>query len=162
MHHHFRLTEKSTGMVFDDSIEIHTIELSKYNGKSDGLYSASILEQWCYWLKFSHEHTEEELRTLLPGLVFLHATQELKQIREVTEERQMYDSQEKAKLDLLSSVIDAREEGFEKGAVIGPILILQDLLEEHHGTKEELTQWSLDRLNTLLLSLQSKMRRRIS
>lgn len=115
LHHHFRMTEKNTGEMLRDGIEIHTIELSKYNSGSESLSTASVLEQWCYWIKNSHEHSEEELQALLPGLAFLQATQELREINEVSEEKHMYDSREKGYLDWQSSLVDAREEGLEVG-----------------------------------------------
>lgn len=115
LHHHFRMTEKESGAVLMDSIEIHTVELGKYKGTQESLRTASVLEQWCYWIVHSHEHSEDELRELLPGLEFLHATRELRKIQEITEEKQMYDSREKGHLDWQSSIIDAREEGREKG-----------------------------------------------
>ncbi len=98
-----------------DSIEIHTVELGKYKGMRESLRTASVLEQWCYWIIHSHEHSEDELRELLPGLEFLHATRELRKIQEITEEKQMYDSREKGYLDWQSSIADAREQGLEEG-----------------------------------------------
>ncbi len=64
------MTEKESGKVLLDSIEIHTVDLGKYKGTRDSLGAASVLEQWCYWIMCSHEHSEEELRELLPGLSF--------------------------------------------------------------------------------------------
>jgi flagellar biosynthesis/type III secretory pathway protein FliH len=98
-----------------DSIEIHTVDLWKYRGTQESLGTASVLEQWCYWIIHSHEHSEEELRESLPGLEFLHATRELCKIQEISEEKQMYDSREKGYLDWQSSIVDAREEGLEIG-----------------------------------------------
>ncbi|MEI7462488.1 MAG: hypothetical protein WCK15_24075, partial [Pirellula sp.] len=55
------------------------------------------------------------MQELLPGLEFLRATGELNAIREITEEKQMYDAREKASLDIQSNLIDARQEGREEG-----------------------------------------------
>ena len=118
-HHHFRMTEKESGEVLQDGIEIHSVELSKYNGTLSSLVIATPLEQWCYWFKHSHEHTVEELRELLPGLAFLQATRELYEIQEVKEEKQMYDSREKGQLDWQASILDAEAEGLEKGLKMG-------------------------------------------
>jgi predicted transposase/invertase (TIGR01784 family) len=123
LHHHYRLVERTTGGIMPESIEIHTIELSKYNGVRESIHCASELEQWCYWLKNADLHTEDELRELLPGLAFLRATSELQEIHDITEERQMYDSREKASMDYESNLIDAKEKGeaigIEKGEAIG-------------------------------------------
>ncbi len=40
-------------------------------------------------------------------------------IREITEEKQMYDAREKANLDIQSNLIDARQEGRQEGIEIG-------------------------------------------
>ncbi|HBJ34672.1 MAG TPA: hypothetical protein DDZ51_07900, partial [Planctomycetaceae bacterium] len=163
LHHHFRLVEKESGAVLDDAIEIHTLELSKYDKPASGLSEASTLEQWCYWIKYSHEHTEDELRALLPGLAFLRATQELKEIQEVTEERQMYDSREKAVRDLESGLIDAREEGFEKGREEGEIKLirmLQEILGEPVSDENELRIHSLEQLHSLTADLRNRVLRR--
>jgi predicted transposase/invertase (TIGR01784 family) len=164
LHHHFRLVEKESGVVLDDAIEIHTLELSKYEKPATDLSEASALEQWCYWIKYSHEHTEDELRALLPGLAFLHATQELKEIQEVTEERQMYDSREKAVRDLESGLIDAREEGFqigiEKGIEKGEIRLiqtLQEILGEHVSEETELRVYSMEQLQALAADLRNRI-----
>ena len=111
LRHHYGLVERTTGSVFGESIEIHTIELSKYNGTIDNVQNACVLDHWCYWIKNADEHTEEELQELLPSLAFLQATSELREICEITEEKEMYDSREKAILDYESNLIDAREEG---------------------------------------------------
>jgi hypothetical protein len=73
----------------EESIEIHTVELAKYNGSLSDVRRSSVLEQWAYWIKNSSEHTVEELQELLPGLEFLRATGELNAIREIAEEKQM-------------------------------------------------------------------------
>ena len=100
LHHQFRLVDRESGRVLEESIEIHTVELAKYNGSPSEVPSASVLEQWAYWIKNSSEHTVEELGRLLPGLEFLRATGELNAIREITEEKQMYDAREKVSLDI--------------------------------------------------------------
>jgi predicted transposase/invertase (TIGR01784 family) len=42
LHHQFQLVERATGKVLEDSIEIHIVELSKYNG-TFGLVPPSVL-----------------------------------------------------------------------------------------------------------------------
>ena len=165
LHHQFQLVERATGKVLEDSIEIHIVELSKYNG-TIGIVSpqSSVLEQWCYWIKYSSEHTAEELRELLPGLAFLRATKELGDIQTITEEKAMYDSREKAILDYESNLIDAREEGREEGEAIGMekgrIQLLQELLDGPSISQQELNIMSLEELQSTTKSLQSKLRER--
>lgn len=138
LHHHYRLVERTTGRVMEESVEIHTVELSKYNGSSKTVRNASELEQWCYWFNNADGHSEDELQELLPGLAFLRATSELQKIHEITEEKNMYDSREKALLDYQSSLIDARNEaraqGLEEGRQEGRQEGWKEGLEE--GRKE--------------------------
>ena len=115
LHHQFQLVERKSRCVLEESIEIHTVELSKYNGDRSSLHGSSVLAQWAYWIKNSSEHTVEELRELLPGLESLRATFELGAIREITREKQMYDAREKASLDIQSNLMDAKQEGRQEG-----------------------------------------------
>lgn len=146
-------------------------ELSKYNGDKIALATASVLEQWCYWIKHSHEHTEEELRALLPELEFLQATRELTEINQVTVEKHMYDSREKAALDFESGLMDAREEGIslgiEKGRDLGRqegeiklIRTLQELLGVPMSDETDLQSQSLEQLQKLAADLRSQLRNR--
>jgi predicted transposase/invertase (TIGR01784 family) len=170
LHHHFRLVEHETGSAIEESIEIHTIELSKYNGIGRDLLNADLLEQWCYWIKNADDHTPEELSEMLPGLAFLRATSELQAIQEKTEEKEMYDSREKALMDYEANLIDARKEerekaealGIEKGEangmVKGRIQLLQELLELPISTKEELDVLPLEQLTAMMNLLRAKLR----
>ena len=164
LHHHYRLVERLTGRVLEESIEIHTIELSKYNGARESVRGACELDQWCYWIKNADEHTEEELQELLPALAFLQATSELREIYEITEEKEMYDSREKAILDYESNLIDAREEGREEGETIGMakgrIQLLQELLGGRALSQLELDAMTLEELRSKMMNLQAELRER--
>lgn len=131
----------------------------------------NVLEQWCYWIKYSHEHTEEELQALLPGLPFWQATRELNAIRKLTEEKQMYDSREKAALDLESGLIDAKEEGIELGLVKGReegreegevklIRTLQEILGGPVSDEAEFESHTLEQLQAIAVELRSRILQR--
>ena len=174
LHHQFRLVDRESGRVLDDSIEIHTVELAKYNGALSDVRSASVLEQWAYWIKNSSEHTVEELQELLPGLEFLRATGELNAIREITEEKQMVDAREKASLDIQSNLIDARQEGRQEGIEIGEqrgeqrgkfkasIQIYEGLLGDSVTSESILSSRSTEELESMVANLQKRLRDRSS
>ncbi len=126
--------------------------------------SASVLEQWAYWIKNSSEHTVEELRELLPGLEFLRATGELNAIREITEEKQMYDAREKASLDIQSNLIDARQEGIEigeqRGKLKASIQIYEGLLGDSVNSECNLSIRSIEELESMVAHLQKRLRDR--
>jgi len=156
LHHQFQLVDRESGMVLKESIEIHTVELAKYNAGSSEVQGASVLEQWAYWIKNANEHTVKELRELLPGLKFLRATVELNAIREITEEKQMYDAREKASLDIQSNLIDARREG----EAIGRLKTYQELLDDPVTSDEELTRMTSEQLASTIADLQTRLRKR--
>ena len=176
LHHQFRLVDRESGRVLEESIEIHTVELAKYNGALSDVRSASVLEQWAYWIKNSSEHTVEELQELLPGLEFLRATGELNAIREITEEKQMYDAREKASLDIQSNLIDARQEGRQEGIEIGEqrgeqrgdqrgklkasIQIYEGLLGDSVTSKSILSSRTTEELESMVANLQKRLRDR--
>ena len=168
LHHQFRLVDRESERVLEESIEIHTVELAKYNGNAGDVRNASVLEQWAYWIKNSSEHTVEELQELLPGLEFLRATGELNAIREITEEKQMYDAREKASLDIQSNLIDARQEGRQEGIKIGEqrgglkksIQIYEGLLGDSPTSESDLKDLSMEELESKVTHLQKRLRDR--
>ena len=166
LHHQFRLVDRESGRVLEESIEIHTVELAKYNGNASDVRNASVLEQWAYWIKNSSEHTVEELQDLLPGLEFLRATGELNAIREITEEKQMYDAREKASLDIQSNLIDARQEGIkigeQRGGLKKSIQIYEGLLGDSPTPEIELKDLSMEELDSRVTLLQKRLRDRTS
>ena len=165
-HHQFQLVDRDSGWILEDSIEIHTVELAKYNGERDSLRGASVLEQWAYWIKNASEHTVEELQELLPGLEFLRATGELNAIREITREKQMYDAREKANLDIQSNLIDAKQEGIEigeqRGDLKGRVKICEELLGVPKSSNEVLSKKSIEDLMAMVTQLQKLLRDRMS
>ena len=156
------------------SIEIHTVEIAKYNGESGEVRGASVLEQWAYWIKNAGEHTIEELRELLPALEFLRATGELNAIREITEEKQMYDAREKASLDIQSNLMDAKQEGRQegieigeqrdeqRGKVTGSVQAYEGLLGGPISPDEALSKKSIEDLAAMMTQLQKRLRDRTS
>jgi hypothetical protein len=50
VHHDFRLVDADAGRVLAGTVEIHTLELGRYNVRESELSSASMLDCWLYWL----------------------------------------------------------------------------------------------------------------
>lgn len=171
LHHRFTLGEKA-GHQLDDTIEIHTIELAKYNRTLEDARTSSLLDQWCYWLKYAHLHGEPELISLSADYPIHQATMELRDIQQRSEEKTMYDSREKAILDYESNLIDARsegrrlgreegrEEGERIGMEIGRIQLLQELLSIDIDSINTLKSLPLPQLTSLRESLQNQLRDR--
>jgi hypothetical protein len=113
-------------------IEIHTVELSKYNGTKRSVLAPATWNNGAIGLRMLTSTLKKSCESCSLDSLFLKATSELREIQEITEEKEMYDSREKAILDYASNLVDAREEGqaigLDKGQAIGRIQLLQDFL----------------------------------
>ena len=133
-------------------------------------------------MRNADKHTAEELQSLLPDVALRRATEELSEIKQITEEKEMYDSREKAIRDQQSHLIESlskgrkqglrkglkrglekgrkegREEGARVGIEIGFIQSLQEILGLEVTTLQELTQKSLPELIALKQSLQTVLK----
>ncbi len=175
-HHRFRLTDVEQGQTLDGTVEVHTVELMKYNLDEASISQASALEQWAFFLLYADRYEADELRKLLPGDEFEEAISATEAIRDKTEDRTMYDQREKAQRDYLWTIRSARKEGreegreegleegmekgLEKGKLIGKIEMLRELLGDDPGSKAELQECSTDDLSALLAGLQERIRSR--
>ncbi len=161
-HHRFRLVDTEHGVEIADSIEVHTLELTKYNLKEETISGASEIEQWAFFLLFADQYEAQRLRELLPGIEFQQAISVVEAIAEKTEDRMMYDQRLKAQLDYQWGLDSAREEGREEGAVIGKIQILQELLGDESISTASLRERTIGDLSTMLADLQQRLRSRDS
>lgn len=67
-HHQFQMMDQDSGRGFKDGIEVHTIELSKYDISETTITAASPLHQWVFLLLRGHEYDASRLRQLLPAI----------------------------------------------------------------------------------------------
>ena len=167
-HHRFRLVDRESDRELPRAIEVHTVELPKYNLSEARIRDASKIEQWVFFLLFADQYEAERLRELLPGVEFQQAITVIETIAAKTEDRAMYDQREKAQRDqqwLLRGArkqghAEGREEGREHGSLAGGIQILQQLLDEEVSSLEELCALPLSKLSTQLADLQQRLRSR--
>ena len=159
VHHQFRMTDQESGRVLTDTIEIHMLELGWYNLTEKDLESADPAERWLYWLLNAHQYEAEQLRNLFPEPGFQAATESLVEIHHKTEDKAMYDAQEKALRDYKWAIESSREEGEIKGE-IKLIHALQSILLVSQTPKDELSQLSLEQLQEMTAELQDKAQSR--
>lgn len=163
-HHCFQMVDLASGRKLAKAIEVHTVELTKYNLDEGSISSASKLEQWVFLLLFAQDYNAAELMALLPGLEFEQAIETIETISVKTEDKLMYDQREKAQRDYEWALSGAREEGMEKGLekgkLTGTIQTLQELLGDEVTSDSDLKPLSIAELATELNSLQVRMRRR--
>jgi predicted transposase/invertase (TIGR01784 family) len=160
LHHCFRLTDAESGISLGETIEIHTLELGKYNVKEAELVQASLLEQWLYWMIHANEYEVNELRKLLPDSNVGYATQVLENIKMQSVEYERYLQREKALRDEGWLAEAAKKEGIQIGELIGKIKALQGVLSLRVASTEELRGMPESVLESQLADLQSQIRNR--
>jgi predicted transposase/invertase (TIGR01784 family) len=118
-HHRFRLVDPQHDREICGGIEVHTVELAKYNLDAATIAVASAIEQWAFFFLRADRYEASRLRDLLRGEEFQRAITAVETIAAKTEDRQMYDQREKALRDhqwLLEGAQElARAEGRAKG-----------------------------------------------
>jgi predicted transposase/invertase (TIGR01784 family) len=167
-HHRFRLADPEHGMEVSDSIEVHTVELTKYNLQEETISSAPAIEQWAFFFLFADAYEPERLRALLPGVEFQQAISVVEAIAAKTEDRMMYDQRLKAQRDYQWGLDSARQEGMEeglekgmeKGELLGKIQVLQQLLGEAPSSTASLRERTISELSILLADFQQRLRSR--
>ncbi len=163
-HHRFQMVDVASGRELSRAVEVHTVELTKYNLDETTIAVASKIQQWAFLLLFAQNYDSADLRKLLPGIEFEQAIETIETISAKTEDRAMYDQREKAQRDYEWAISGAREEGeqigLEKGKLTGKIQMLQELLGDTLTTDTELAACGLDTLTTQLAVLQQRLRDR--
>jgi flagellar biosynthesis/type III secretory pathway protein FliH len=161
-------------------MEIHTVELSKYNLDESTISEASTIERWAFFLLYADAYDADRLRELLPGPEFEQAINEVARISQKSEDRLMYDQREKAQRDhqwLLEGARkeahkegreegreeghkEGRVEGLEQGTLVGRIQMLQQILGEAEGATSELAERDPAELTSMLAILRQRVRDR--
>ena len=161
-HHRFRLADPEHDLEVSDAIEVHTLELTKYNLLEATISSAPPIEQWAFFFLFADRYESERLRALLPGVEFQRAISGVEAIAAKTEDRIMYDQRLKAQRDYQWGLDSARQEGWEGGELAGRIRVLQELLGEPAASGASLRDLTISELSGILADLQQRLRSRES
>ena len=116
----FVMRDRQFGVELSDSLQIHTIELAKYNFEEvtmnpDNHANADPLTRWAYLLTHAAQLDAAELRQQLPEPAFQKAIGVLEMIARTPEQRMQYEARVKGERDFSSFVADAREAGREAG-----------------------------------------------
>lgn len=183
-HHRFQMLDRQSGRELSKAIEVHTVELTKYNLDEQTISTASKLEQWVFLLLYAQDYDADTLRRLLPGLEFEKAISTIETISAKTKDKQMYDQREKAQRDYEWAISGAREQGreegreqgreegreegreqgreqgIEHGMIVGQIQTLHELLGDTPTATAKLTELSPDALKAQLSALQQRLRDR--
>ncbi|MEZ6091474.1 MAG: Rpn family recombination-promoting nuclease/putative transposase [Pirellulaceae bacterium] len=161
-HHRYQLLDQQSGRIIGEAVEVHTVELAKYDLSEHRISSAPPIQQWAFFLLRAQEFDPRYLRELLPAVEFQTAISVAQQIAHQTEDKVMYDQREKAQRDHDWAIACARDEGLEQGAIAGQIQLIQELLDETPSSKTDLTSQSVDQLRVQLDALRQRLRSRES
>ena len=187
VHHAFRLADTETGRVLGETLEIHTLELGRYNVTEADLTGGDVLACWLYWLLHAHEYERAALLELLPQQAIRQATETLARISQISEDKAMYDAREKAIRDRnwelnatfrqgklegklegkiegkLEGKLEGKIEGEIKGKLEGKIEMirtLQSLLGVSETNEQVLRVMNMEQLEAMTSDLQVKLRSR--
>ena len=162
--HRFRIVDTQNNRILENTLEIHVLELPRYNLKEIDLATASEVERWLFWFRHAHEYDAATLRRLFPEEAFQQAISIIERIALKTEDKQKYDVREKAARDhqwlINGAREEGREEGIEKGTLIGTIRTCQSILKMSESSQEALLSKSLSELQSMASELQSALRSR--
>lgn len=156
VHHAFRLTDQKSGRDLDRILEIHTLELGRYNVMECQLQTAGVLDCWLYWFLHAHEYEPEALLKLFPQQAIRQATETIIRIARITEDKTMYDARERARRDQQTAVNSA----IRRGRLEGKIEMLQGILGLPASGEDDLRALSLEQLQALTSTLQEQLRNR--
>ena len=175
VHHKFQFTDGESNRTLAGTLEIHTLELGRYNRTESELAKATLLDCWLYWLLHAHEYESDELLRLFPQDAICMATKTINRIAQKTEDKNMYDAREKAIRDqqwaLNSSFREGKLEGKLEGKIEGKIegklegeirLIqtLQEILEESVEPATKFQAMSSDELQAITAELRARIAKR--
>jgi len=175
-HHRFRFSDLEHRKELGVPVEVHTVELLKYNLLEATISHACKIEQWAFFLLYADRYDSEQLRALLPGVEFDQAIKVIETIAHKEEDRNMYDQRERAQREYQwgldgarreareegeeIGLVKGREEGREEGKIIGKIILLQDLLGETITAEADLDKLTETELNRMCAELQERLRTR--
>ena len=172
-HSVFQLLDPRHGHRMTDRIEMHVIELPKFNRTADGL--AEDLDRWLYFLRHAAELDSQALpRSLQWGQIPV-AVEELAMITHDTYEQQLYEARMKHIRDensyrraglkkgraegLAEGLAEGREEGLAIGKAIAEIQLCQRLLELPMAADEDLEKLAPNERAELSESLWKRIKK---
>ena len=164
MHLDFRLRSGSHDLVLTDDLQVHFLELPKYNPTKPPPQDASPLEKWAYFLRYGKDLTPDEIREFLFDPVFIEAAEVLQMIAQSPSERALYEARLKLETDQVWKLQEAKDEGFvlgiQRGEYRGQIRLLQILLGQPESSECELESMDIGQMQNVLSQLQAQLRDR--
>lgn len=179
-HLSFTFCDCQQKVQLSDCVQIHTIELPKYNFDERLIGQADPLEQWAFFMSRAAVLEAAELKRLLPDSAYTKATGVMEMIGSTPQQREFYEARLKAERDhhmhtvlavqeaVQEAVQVARQEALQEGRQEGQILgrqeglveqvrLLQRVLHEPEMTESELIALGFDSLKRLSDDLKARL-----
>lgn len=146
-HNHYLFKENETNEIYTDLMQIHIIELPKFNKKPSEIKDE--LGSWVEFLKEPNEEVVEMLSKKVPEII--EAFEVLKVVSSNEETRREAEIRIKAMSDKASSLAGAKEEGFQQGTIQGKLEIILNMLKNQldDETISKLTGISLEEIKEM-------------
>jgi predicted transposase/invertase (TIGR01784 family) len=161
IHSDFRLRSRDGHLDLTDGLQIHLLELPKYEPPSDNRVITDPVEAWLYFFRQADELTTEQIQQRLISPAFTEAAQVLDMIQRTPQQRNQYELRLKAQRDdrarLKQARAEGKAEGVERGRLIGQIEALTGILKAELPRLETL---GVDELTSLAADLQRQLRER--
>jgi predicted transposase/invertase (TIGR01784 family) len=119
LHLDFRLRNSRHQLVLTDDIQIHFLELPKYNRDRQPVAAAGPLEKWAYFFRYASQLTPVEIGGRLVDAEFSEAAGVLEMIAQSPKEREMYEARLKFERDQAWRINAAKNEGRAEGRAEG-------------------------------------------
>ena len=114
-HLRFKLHDSAENVTLDAPIEIHLIEMPKYELAPELVGNATDLEKWVFFFQHAHEYDAVSLSALLADPVLDQAIGVLEMIARTPDLRVLYDDFAKAERDRKSLMYDLEVEALNRG-----------------------------------------------
>jgi predicted transposase/invertase (TIGR01784 family) len=160
-HLRFELHDPLHQVSLGDQLQLHFVELPKYDLDDESIGQADLLKQWVFFLDRADDYDAKSLQRLLPDSAFQKATGVLEVISRSPELRLLYDDRAKAELDQFSALKGARDEGRQEGRqegqLIGRIRLLQQLLGDVETDAPTLSSFGVSKLERMASDLEQRL-----
>jgi predicted transposase/invertase (TIGR01784 family) len=168
LHLNFRLRNCRHELVLTDDVQVHFLELPKYNPSVHPVIGATPLEKWAYFFRYASQLTPDEISGRLTDAEFIEAAGVLEMIAQSPREREMYEARLKFERDKswwiktakAEGHAEGRAEGIERGEYSGQIRLLQRLLGLPESSASDLVELEFEQLSSLAAQLQAQLRDR--
>ena len=158
IHSDFRL--RSVESVLTDHLQIHLLELPKYDPPSDNEKITDPIEAWVYFLRQAPYLTADQVADRLGSPTFVEAAGVLEMIARTPKERDLYEARLKLQRDEEARLRHAREQGLQQGHLAGRLQTLEEIVGDPVTPIDDLRSLTAAELSLRIAEVQRRLRDR--